>query len=39
MLMKNRKLIYSNLTSASASASITLSYRGAVLMFSMAIIQ
>ena len=39
MFMKNRKLIYSNLTSASASASITLSYRGAVLMFSMAIIQ
>ena len=39
MLMMNRKLIYSNRTSASASASITLSYRGAVLMFSMAIIQ
>ena len=36
MLMMNSKLIYSN--STSASASITLSYRGAVLMFWMAII-
>ena len=36
MLMMNSKLIYSN--SASASASVTLFYCGAVLMFSMAII-
>lgn len=36
MLTMNSKLIYSN--SASASASITLFYCGAVLMFSMAII-
>ena len=33
MLMMNSKLIYSNRTRASASASITLSYRGAFLMF------
>ena len=39
MLMMNSKLIYSNRAGASASASITLFYCGAVLMFSIAIIQ
>ena len=38
MLTRNSKLIYGNSASASASASITLFYCGAVLMFSMAII-
>ena len=38
MLTMNSKLIYGNSASASASASITLFYCGAVLMFSMAII-